>query len=210
MIMWEDWRFYMAVFVIIFGLVGNIGYLIDVIHGKTKPNCVTYFFWSMPIISGLVAISVEFSFAQLLVIAQGAISILVVITALLRRNARWKYGWLDLICAVFAAATLLCYFAVKDPAWVIIFATATDVVATLPTAVKLYKYPETEIAWPYFTATVCCLLNLILIESWTFIEYVSPIYLAVINVALSFCIVFGNFRAAKIISAREKLQKSSG
>jgi hypothetical protein len=66
--------------------------------------------------------------------------------------------------------------------------------ATTPTLIKCYKHPETETKLSYVLFAVCCIVNLVNIETWSYTESAYPVYLAVANSALVVSVYYKKIR----------------
>jgi hypothetical protein len=62
---------------------------------------------------------------------------------------------------------------------------AITMMAALPTIVKVFRFPETEVSWPWFLTGVGVLISLLTIKQWTFANYGFPLYLLITNLVIS-------------------------
>jgi hypothetical protein len=70
----------------------------------------------------------------------------------------------------------------KDPNIAIIFAIASDALASIPTLTKAWKNPETESVWPFIIGVFGAASSLAVATLWTFSEYSFPSYLIIVNI----------------------------
>ncbi len=59
----------------------------------------------------------------------------------------------------------------------IFFSIVADGLAGVPTIVKAYKYPDTELAWPWLATVIGVILTLLTIHGWTFANSGFIIYI---------------------------------
>ena len=160
-------------------------YAIDTLKGKTQPNRVSFLFWSVPLLAGFASVSVGFSWAMLATFATGLMPLLVFVCSFVNKKAYWKLGAADYICGVFALAALVLWLTVKDPVLTIVFSIIADVLATIPTAVKCFKYPESETKLSYVIYLAAHSANLLNLESREFVQWAFPVYLVLCNIVLT-------------------------
>ena len=63
----------------------------------------------------------------------------------------------------------------------IFFSIVADGLAAIPTIVKAYRYPDTEIAWPWIATVAGVILTLLTISTITFANSGFIIYILVVN-----------------------------
>ena len=73
-----------------------------------------------------------------------------------------------MICGVLSVIGITLWYATKIGNLAIAFNILADGLATLPTIVKSYKYPETERAWPWLFAVASGMLTLVTVRQWNF------------------------------------------
>jgi hypothetical protein len=79
---------------------------------------------------------------------------------------------------------LVLWYATKDPNVAIVFAIASDALASIPTFTKAWNHPETEVAWPFIVGVFNAATSFSAITIWTFAAYAFPAYLVIINFIL--------------------------
>ncbi len=161
---------YLVLVGVVVQLAGVFSYMRDTLRGKTKPNKVTWFMWS---IAPLIAT---------------AAALLVFISSFFNPKAYWKLEKFDYVCGIFSLLALILWGITQEPIVAIIFAMASDGIAAIPTLVKAWSYPDTETSTPYTTGMFNALTGFAAIPVWTFNQYAFPIYLVFINATLLFTI----------------------
>ncbi len=66
----------------------------------------------------------------------------------------------------------------------ILFSILADGLAALPTVIKAYRFPESEIAWPWIVTAFGVLLSLLTIKDWTFANYAFILYILIVNTTI--------------------------
>ena len=170
-------------------LIGLFMYIKGIIHGNTKPNLVSWFFWMLaPFIAVFLKLKAGAGLSVLPVFMAGFGPLLVIILSIFMRNLYWKINTLDVIYGMFAFFALVLYILTRNLGISIFFAILSDGLAAIPTLVKSWKFPETENGITYMTFIFSNILSLLIITNWTFSIYSFSIYLLVMNSMLVFSI----------------------
>lgn len=175
------------------GLLGTFAYIRDTLKGETKPNRMTWLMWAVsPLIATGATISKGFSLSVLPVFISGFGPLLVFIASFKNRNSYWKLRKLDYVCGFFSALALIFWIVTKEANVAIFFAVLSDGMASLPTLIKAWGYPETETVSAYLGGFFTSLTSFAAIRVWGFSELAFPIYLLIINSLLIFSVLNKN------------------
>ncbi len=167
------------------GFYGIGSYTLDTLKGKTKPNRVTWLIWAIaPIIGSVASFSDGVTWAALPVFMAGFCPLIVFGASFVNKNAYWKLEKFDYLCGVCSILALVLWAITKDPAIAVLFAIMSDLLAAIPTLVKLWRYPDSENVMPYATGFVTALTSFTAITTWSFTAYAFPAYLAIISLFL--------------------------
>ena len=158
-------------------LAGNINYIYHTIQGQTKPNRVTWFLWTLiPMItfSAMLSEGAETT-ALILTFASGFMPLMTFCASFFDKKAFWKINKFDYVCGTFSLVGIAAWIITQEGYLAIVFAIIADFLATLPTIIKSYKYPETE-SWPNFLGgSIYALIALLTFDEWTFATVAWPI-----------------------------------
>ena len=164
------------------GAIGSFAYLIDTVRGKVKPNRVSFLLWS---IAPLIAFAAQFKqgvgLESLMTFSTGFLPLTVFIASFVNKRAEWKLTRFDLICGALSIVGLILWLITKVGNVAIFFSIVADGLAAVPTIVKAYKYPDTEIAWPWLATDIGVVLTLLTIDGWTFANSGFIIYILVLD-----------------------------
>ena len=181
-------------FVIVGAIIATIGgasYLIETLKGKVKPNRVSYFLWSLaPLIAFFAELKQGVGLQSLMTFMVGFLPLTTFIASFVNINAEWKLTSFDVTCGALSVVGLILWSITKSGNIAIVFSILADALAALPTIVKAFNYPETEIAWPYFTATISAGLTLLTIKVWDFAVYAFPLYILLVTLVISSLVQF--------------------
>jgi uncharacterized membrane protein len=110
---------------------------------------------------------------------------------------------LDFSCGVLAVVALILWVIADQPLYAVIFALMADALASFPTLLKAWKYPETETGLGYAMATLNACIGLIALSSITFINAAFLVYLILIGSV----IVWGIYRRNPLQKLRSELAR---
>ena len=164
------------------GATGSVAYLTNTVKGKVKPNRVTFLLWSVvPFIAFFAQIRQGVGLEALMTFSAGFLPLTVFIASFVNKQAEWKVTRFDLLCGILSVAGLVLWLITKVGNVAIFFSIVADGLAAVPTIVKAYRYPDTEIAWPWIATVVGVILTLLTISTITFANSGFIIYILVVN-----------------------------
>jgi hypothetical protein len=162
------------------GAVGSIVYLVDTVKGKVKPNRVSFLLWSIaPFIAFAAQIKQGVGLEALMTFSTGFLPLMTFIASFVNKKAEWRITRFDLICGLLSILGLALWLITKVGNVAILFSILADGLAAVPTIVKAYKYPDTELAWPWLATVVGVLLTLLTIKDWSFANSGFIIYILI-------------------------------
>jgi hypothetical protein len=170
-------------------MLATFGYVRSMFRGGAKPNRVSWLMWSIaPFIAAAAAISNGVGWAVLPVFMSGFSPFLIFSASFVTKKAHWTLTLFDYVCGVLSALALVLWYVTKDPNVAIVFAIASDGLASIPTFTKAWNHPETEVAWPFIVGVFNAATSFWAFTTWTFSAYAFPAYLILINILLFFSV----------------------
>ena len=167
------------------GAAGSVAYLIDTVKGKVKPNRVSFLLWSIaPFIAFFAQIKQGVGLESLMTFSTGFLPLTVFIASFVNKQAEWKLTRFDLICGILSLVGLVLWMITKVGNVAIFFSIVADGLAAIPTIVKAYKYPDTEIAWPWIATVFGVILTLLTLSTFTFANSGFILYILVVNILI--------------------------
>ena len=167
------------------GAVGSVAYLIDTVKGKVKPNRVSFLLWSIaPLIAFFAQIQQGVGLEALMTFSTGFLPLTVFIASFVNKQAEWKLTRFDLLCGILSLLGLVLWIITRVGNVAIFFSIVADGLAALPTIVKAYKYPDTELAWPWIATVVGVVLTLLTLSTFTFANSGFILYILVVNIVI--------------------------
>ncbi|NVO18635.1 MAG: hypothetical protein HXX13_02995 [Bacteroidetes bacterium] len=173
------------------GATGSVAYLVDTVKGKVKPNRVSFLLWSVaPMIAFIAQISQGVGLEALMTFSTGFLPLTVFIASFVNKKSEWKLTWFDVICGILSVAGLVLWLITKVGNIAIFFSIVADALAAIPTIVKAYKYPDTELAWPWIATVFGVILTLLTLSSFTFANCGFIIYILIVNILIYVLVKF--------------------
>ncbi|MFN8414462.1 MAG: hypothetical protein U0Z26_18935 [Anaerolineales bacterium] len=173
------------------GAAGSVAYLIDTVKGKVKPNRVSFLLWSIaPFIAFFAQINQGVGLESLMTFSTGFLPLTVFIASFVNKKSEWKLTRFDLICGILSLAGLVLWLITKVGNIAIFFSIAADGLAAVPTIVKAYKYPDTEIAWPWVATVFGVVLTLLTLPTLTFANSGFILYILVVDLLIYILVQF--------------------
>lgn len=168
---------------VIFAIIGNTKYLIDVLQSKTKPHPYTWFIWSL--------VSAVVFFGQLVKGAGiGAIPTFVAeIFTIIIFFFSLRFGFdnipkRDHYFLALALIGMIPWIVTKDPTISVLTVVLIDVVAFVPTLQKTWKYPSTETAMLYAMNVLRHVITLFLLENYNLATATHSIAMISVNLLM--------------------------
>jgi hypothetical protein len=176
---------YLIFAVVIATLLSAFAYIRSMFKGSTKPNRISWLMWAIaPFIAVAAAKSSGVGWAVVPVFMSGLSPFLIFVASFLTKKAYWKLSVFDYVCGVLSGLALVLWYVTSNPNVAIVFAIASDGLATVPTFTKAWRYPETESVWPFITGVFGASSGLAAVTLWAFSEYAFPAYLLAVNAML--------------------------
>lgn len=174
----------------VINLIGVYSYILATLKGEIKPNRVTFFIWPLaPLIIFAGQLTKGVGAQSLFSLFVGITPLFVLIATFFNKKSVWKLTAFDLSCGALSLIGLTLWLITKEGNFAIFFGILSDALASLPTVVKSYSHPETEIAWPWFTALLFSVLTLLTIKKWEFATSGFALYYAVDVLIIWFLVI---------------------
>ncbi len=170
---------------------GGIYYVIETVKGRIKPNRVSFLLWSIaPLIAFFAQIKQGVGLEALMTFITGFWPLAIFVASFVNKKSEWKLTKFDLLCGILSIVGLFLWMITKVGNIAIFFSIVADAMAAIPTVVKVYKHPQTEVAWPWLTPAIGVALTLLTLKEFTFANSGFIIYIISINMIIYFLIQF--------------------
>jgi hypothetical protein len=159
-------------------MIGAVVYIRGVIKGQVRPNIVTWGLWATaPMIAVAAQLSEGAGLRTVHTFSTAFGPLLIVIAALIKRNAFAKIKNSDYIFGALSIIGLALWMITGEGNVAIIFAILADGFAALPTVRKLYREPETEDGRVFGLGIIAAIITIMTIDIWTFEQYGFSVYI---------------------------------
>jgi hypothetical protein len=180
-----DERFVFLGFAI--AMVGATAYIRGILRGAVRPNVVTWSLWATaPMIAVIAQLSEGAGLRAVHTFSTAFGPMLIVITALIKRNAFAKIKKSDYIFGILSMMGLVLWYVTGEGVIAIIFAILADGFAASPTVRKLYAEPDTEDGRIFGLGILAAVISLLTITNWQFEQYGFALYIVIINSIMFF------------------------
>lgn len=169
------------------GAISFVGYAIymwSTVRGITKPNRATW--WILTLVGVMIALSYYSEGARNTIWVPVSYVIGPLLVAILSvRYGESSWETLDILCLSTACFSALIWYFYQSPFTVLAVNIVMDFVALVPTIKKSYLRPDGEDALAWSVESVSGVLNVIALERWAFGLAFYPVYLLLINSAVT-------------------------
>ncbi len=168
---------------------GLTPYIIDTIRGKTKPNIVSWFTWTLLTGIGAFAALSEGAITTAILSGASALSTGLITILGLKRGIK-RYTAFDVICQISALLGIILWLTTQDAMIAMVVVVVTDIIACLPTVRHVWIEPHAETWQTFAAAALASGITLFTITQFTFVALAYPIWLTSANVLLSMLILY--------------------
>ena len=181
--------------------LASIGYIVETLKGRVKPNRVTFFLWALaPLIAFGAEINEGVGLQSLMTFMVGFSPLLIFLASFVNKKAYWKISKLDWLYGGLSILGLVIWLITRDGNLAILFSILSDGFAAMPTVIKSYHHPETEDYRLYLLAAISAVIILLTIDDWTFAHYAFPAYILIICSIISAFILLGHHKNSKKVA----------
>ena len=188
----------------VLSLSGSFAYIGDMFRGKSQPNLVTWGLWAFaPLIATGAALSASADvWATVRIFMSGFGPLLIFIFAFIVPQSYWKLSKFDYACGALSLIALVAWLGANSPVLAILLAALADLLATLPTIIKAWKFPETETVYTYFIGLFTASIVVPAIPVWNIENSAFQIYLLITNTSLFAIVLRGYFLKRRILISK--------
>lgn len=179
------------VFIIISSLLALISPIIyskAILKGEAKPHRTTWFVFSLITILTTASLFAQGNKVAIWLAGVTTLqSIFIFFLSIKRGMGGWSKS--DILCLFIALIGIVLWRVTKNPTVALYFAIGADFIGIVPTLIKTYYHPDTEV-WIFYTIDIfAALFSLLALSRWTPEEYSYPVYMMLINAVTAILIV---------------------
>jgi hypothetical protein len=170
----------LGVLALVLNVIGYIPYVRDILHGKVKPQRITWGIWTiLTTIAAVNQVKNGGGYSSLFFIS----TVILVATTFVLSLKRGMGGasMLDKICLGLTVALFAYWATLHDTRISTLIAVIIDGVGAVPTVVKTYKHPDTESYPQWVLAGLGGFLTLLSVSRLDWALLIYPAYVFVMN-----------------------------
>lgn len=172
----------------ILAIIGNVPYLVDIIKGRVKPHPYTWFVWS--IVSAIAFFGLVAKGAGLGAIPTASSEIFTVLIFFFSiRHGFKNINHRDTLFLIIALLGLIPWIITKDPTLSVIIAVSVDVVAFIPSLIKTWYHPHTEVPVLYSMNVLRHILTLFSLDAFNIATTLHSFAMIITNSIMTLFII---------------------
>lgn len=169
-----DWHAALGILTGAIQIGSAVPYVRSILRGTTKPNVISFVIWAtLSVIDVAAQTSAGASWSIVLPIVITFNTLLVVALGIFGYGYK-KYHWPDFLCFALALGALAVWGVTKNPVFALLLTTCTSIFATIPTALKTYREPHSEAAFPWFLTAVASVFAILSTTLWNTANLIIP------------------------------------
>ncbi len=176
-----EWHAVLGIVASLIWIGSAVPYILSIVRGKTRPSAVSQFLWT---ILGVIDVAAQYSAGaswSILIVAAvtfntGIFTVLALAGYGYKNN---KLSWADWICLILAIGALVAWYMTSNPVVALLFSLVANSFAAVPTFIKTYKDPESELALGWALVTLAGIMGVVSNTIWTPANLIMPVYITV-------------------------------
>ena len=185
-----DWHEAIGILAAILQIGAVIPYVRAMLRGSVRPNLVSWSLWTLSVLISLFAqVSAGPSWSLLILITATLANLTVIFLGAIGYSYR-RFGIPEGACLLLSLAAMLLWQITSNPLIALGFAIAADAIAYIPTLIKTYRDPASEMAFWWFMLALVGTLSAISTTKIDFANLAFPVYYGLVNLALAALIIW--------------------
>jgi hypothetical protein len=166
---------------LLIGATGVGATVVATIKGRVKPNRLSWFIIGCaPLIAFAAELDEGVGIRSAMTFWVGFGPMLIFFASFANKDAYWKLTRFDFICGALAVVALVLWPLTGSGNVAIALTIAADGFAMLPIIVKSWRFPHTEVPWPFAGGLVNSAIALLVLDRWNFADFAFPVYIFVV------------------------------
>jgi hypothetical protein len=162
-------------------MLAVVPYIKDIIHGTTRPNVVSWSLWVLLLVISIWAQISDGSSWSVIFLVGDLIGTSSIVVLCLMGYGYGKYGAVEWVCLALSVLAIILWQVTNEPLLAIICAVVADATAAVPTVVKTYRDPWSEVPTGWFMVALGGILAILSTIIWNSTNLLFPLYILLIN-----------------------------
>ena len=176
-----------------FTFAGLVPYFLEVHKRKIYPHNLSWLGWAfITFVGGIAMLADGWSWSVFIIFANTLSCLLIVGYSIYKRVGIWSTTIYDYVFFGLGILGIILWQTLSIPLLAIICAVMADLFFGIPTIVKAYKSPKSELPIAWFACMLAGLLSLFAVRSLTLIDFLYPLYLFIFTTVFLTVIIFRN------------------
>ena len=175
----------------IFTFLGLVPYFLSIHKKEVYPHNLSWLGWAFITFIGGIAMLYEGGEWSVVILFANTLScVLVVLYSIYKKVGVWSTTFYDYI--FFGLGILgVILWQITDVALVaVVCAVLADLFFGIPTIIKTYKNPKSELALAWLSCSLAGLLSLFAVKNFMLIEFLYPLYLFIFDTLVLLLVIF--------------------
>lgn len=161
-------------------VIGILPYFWDTLYGKTRPNRVTWFGWTLLTMTSAIIQTMQSADASVLVIYTAATTSALIFILSLYRGVT-IFSFTDAVSLILGGSAYVLWLILDAPGAALVVNIIADFLFGVPTFIKAWKMSESESKTSWFIGSVSMGIALVSKTKFDFINTAFPLYLFLLN-----------------------------
>ena len=177
---------YFAILGAILGSLGGLYYLFETLKGKAQPNRITWLLWGIfPLVIFLAQRVQGVQAIAWVSLVSGVTPLLVVAASFFNKRAFWKSEPRDYYLMAAAFIGIILWAITDNPNLALLFSLGADILASVPTLIKSYRYPHSESWVAYAVSAFGFGIGFMSVQTYTIQSTAFVAYVFLLNSVLA-------------------------
>jgi hypothetical protein len=168
-----------------FTFAGLIPYFLEIHKKEIYPHNLSWLGWAFITFVGAIAmLDGGFSWSVIILFANSLSCLIVVIYSIYKKVGVWSTTIYDYIFFGLGIFGIILWQTFNMPIMAILCAVLADLFFGIPTIIKAYKNPKSEIYLAWLSCSIAGLLSLFAVRSYILTEFLYPLYLFIFDTSI--------------------------
>lgn len=182
-----------------FTFAGLVPYFLEIRKKEIYPHNLSWLGWAfITLVGGIAMLADGWSWSIVIIFTNTLSCILIVLYSLYKKVGIWSTTKYDYVFFGLGILGIILWQTFSLPIIAIACAVLADLFFGIPTLIKAYKNPKTELPIAWLSCSVAGLLSLFAVQGFAVSEFMYPLYLFIYDTVLFLIIVI--HRNRKIVS----------